>query len=48
LALDSCILVGLAWRAQGYAIAKDVQGFVNLPGALNFYSGLTLEDTYFG
>jgi peptide/nickel transport system substrate-binding protein len=48
LALDSCILVGLAWRAQGYAMAKDVQGFVNLPGALNFYSGLTLEDTYFG
>jgi peptide/nickel transport system substrate-binding protein len=48
LSLDNCILVGLAWRAQGYAMAKDVQGFVNLPGAMSFYSGITLEDTFFG
>jgi peptide/nickel transport system substrate-binding protein len=47
-ALDECFLVGLAWRAQGYAMAKDVDGFVNLPGAMTFFSGLTLEDTYFG
>ena len=47
-ALDNCFLVGLAWRAQGYAMAKDVQGFTNLPGAMTFFSGLTLEDTYFG
>ena len=47
-ALDNCCLVGLAWRAQGYAMAKDVQGFTNLPGAMTFFSGLTLEDTYFG
>jgi peptide/nickel transport system substrate-binding protein len=48
LALEQCPMVGLAWRAQGYAMAKDVQGFHNLPGALNFFSGLTLEDTFFG
>jgi peptide/nickel transport system substrate-binding protein len=48
LALDVCTLVGLCWRAQGYGMAKDVQGFHNLPGELTFYSGLTLEDTYFG
>ena len=48
LALDQCVMVGLAWRAQGYAMAKDVQGFHNLPGALNFFFGLTLEDAVFG
>jgi peptide/nickel transport system substrate-binding protein len=37
----------LAWRSQGYAMAHDVQGFTNLPGALTFLSGLTLEDTSF-
>ena len=47
LALDQCPMVGLAWRAQGYAMARDVRGFVNLPGAFTFFSGLTLEDTYF-
>jgi len=29
-------------------MTKDVQGFVNLPGAMTFFSGITLEDTYFG
>jgi peptide/nickel transport system substrate-binding protein len=48
LALDECILVGLAWRAQGYGMAKDVQGFANLPGAMTFFSGVTIEDTHFG
>lgn len=37
--------VGLCWRAQGYAMARDVAGFTNLPGGLNFYSGYSLEDT---
>ena len=46
-ALDECPLVGLAWRAQGYAMAKDLQGFHNLPSAMTFFSGLTLEDSYF-
>jgi peptide/nickel transport system substrate-binding protein len=48
LAVTQCPLVGLAWRAQGYGMAKDVQGFQNLPSQLTFYSGLTLEDASFG
>ena len=48
LALDQAPVVGLAWRSQAYAMAKDVDGFTNLPGALTFYSGYTLEQTYFG
>ncbi len=48
LALDQAPVVGLAWRSQAYAMAKDVDGFANLPGALTFYSGYTLEQTYFG
>ncbi len=47
LALDQCPMVGLAWRAQGYAMAKAVKGFTNMPGAFTFFSGGTLEDTYF-
>jgi peptide/nickel transport system substrate-binding protein len=46
LALDQAPVVGLAWRSQAYAMAKDVDGFTNLPGALTFYSGYTLEQTY--
>jgi ABC-type transport system substrate-binding protein len=45
LALDECPLVTLCWRAQGYAMTKDVNGFANLPAALNFYSGTSLEET---
>ncbi len=37
----------LAWRSQGYAMARSVQGFANMPGALTFLSGTTLEDTSF-
>ncbi|HEY6431551.1 MAG TPA: ABC transporter substrate-binding protein [Acetobacteraceae bacterium] len=48
LALDQAPVVGLAWRSQAYAMAKDVDGFTNLPGALTFYSGYTLEQTHFG
>ncbi|MBV8165995.1 MAG: ABC transporter substrate-binding protein [Alphaproteobacteria bacterium] len=47
-AIDEVPLVGLAWRSQGYAMQKDVQGFKNLPGALTFFSGLTFEDTAIG
>jgi peptide/nickel transport system substrate-binding protein len=42
--LDEAPFVGLAWRAQGYAMAKQVQGFHNMPGALTFYSGTTFEE----
>ena len=40
-ALELVPLAGLCWRAQGYAMARDVQGFTNLPGGLNFYSGIS-------
>jgi len=42
--LDQAPLVGLAWRAQGYAMTKAVQGFHNMPGALTFYSGTTFAE----
>ncbi len=36
-------LAGLCWRAQGYAMARGVEGFANLSGGLNFYSGYSIE-----
>ena len=41
--LDEANFVGIAWRAQGYAFTKGLKGFQNLPGALSFFSGLTLD-----
>jgi len=38
-------MVGLCFRAQGYGTNRQVSGFHNLPGALTFYSGTTLEET---
>ncbi len=35
----------LAWRSQGYAMTRRVTGFTNMPGALTFFSGATLEET---
>jgi peptide/nickel transport system substrate-binding protein len=40
-------MVSLCWRQQGYAMKRDVVGFYNLPGGLNFYSGYSLEDVSF-
>ena len=48
LAIAQVPIAGLAWRSQGYAMAKDVTGFRNLPGALTFSSGITLEQTNVG
>ena len=48
LAIAEAPIVGLAWRSQGYAMQKDVTGFTNLPGALTFNSGLTLEQAAMG
>ena len=48
LAIAEAPIVGLAWRSQGYATQKDVTGFKNLPGALTFHSGITLEETGVG
>jgi peptide/nickel transport system substrate-binding protein len=45
-ALEEVPLVGLAWRSQGYGMAKRVQGFVNLKGALSTSSGAMLEETF--
>lgn len=47
-ALEQCSFVGLAWRSQGYAMAKAVTGFVGLPGGLSFYSTYSIEDTAIG
>lgn len=48
LAIDEVPMVGLAWRSQGYAMRKEVTDFVNLPGALTFYSGLSFETAQVG
>ncbi|MBI1774105.1 MAG: peptide ABC transporter substrate-binding protein [Proteobacteria bacterium] len=45
-ALDEAPMVGLAWRSQGYGMAKNVMGFKSYSGALNFFSGLGLEETF--
>jgi ABC-type transport system substrate-binding protein len=48
LVITEAPFVGLCWRAQGYAMARDLTGFTNLPGGLNFYSGYSLENVAFG
>ncbi len=48
VAIEQAPMVGLTWRSQGYAMGKDVTGFTNMPGALTFYSGMTLETTAVG
>ena len=45
VAVEECPAVFLAWRSQGYAMTKAVQGFTNMPGALTFFSGATMEET---
>ena len=47
-AIETVPIVGLAWRSQGYAMTDAVSGFVNLPGQLTFYSGITLEEATMG
>lgn len=47
VALQVVPLASLCWRQQGYAMKKNVQGFTNMPGGLNFYSGYSLENVYF-
>lgn len=48
LALEEAPIVGLAWRSQGYGMTPEVKGFKAMSGALNFFSGITLEDTSIG
>jgi peptide/nickel transport system substrate-binding protein len=46
-AIDDAVMVGLAWRSQGYGMRRSLQGFVNMPGFLTFYSGSRLENVSF-
>ena len=41
--LQEAPMVGPCFRAQGYAMSRQVRDFHNLPGALTFYSGTTFE-----
>lgn len=45
VALEQAPLVGLAWRAQGYGMVKNVSGFKSMPGGTNFFSAYLLEQT---
>lgn len=46
VAIEVVPMASLCWRAQGYAMTKPVQGFTNMPGGLNFYSGYSLENVF--
>ena len=48
VALQVVPIVGLCWRDQGYAMTKELTGFTDMPGALTFYSAMTLETASFG
>ncbi len=47
-ALELAPIVGINWRAQGYATQKRVSGFGNIPGFLTFHSGSTIETAMIG
>ena len=42
-ALKLCPLVGLAWRAQGYAMNVNLKNFKSLSGGINFFTGYLFE-----
>ena len=48
VALQVVPIVGLCWRDQGYAMTRQLTGFTGMPGALTFYSAMTLETASFG
>jgi len=48
VALEEVVIVGLAWRSQGYGLRRGITGFRNLPGFTTFFSGTTLEETALG
>lgn len=48
LAVEDVPMVGLCWRDQGYAMVRDLAGFTDMPGALTFYSAMTLETASLG
>ncbi|WP_425052817.1 ABC transporter substrate-binding protein [Psychromarinibacter sp. S121] len=45
LAIENAPIVPLTWRRQSYGMRSNVEGFVNLPGSLTNYSGITLATT---
>lgn len=45
LAIENVPIVPLTWRRQSYGMRQNVEGFVNLPGSLTNYSGITLAET---
>ena len=47
-ALELAPIVGINWRAQGYATQAAVKGFANIPGFLTFYSGSIIETVEIG
>ena len=48
LAVEQVPMVSLCWRDQGYAMVRELAGFTDMPGALTFYSAMTLETASFG
>ncbi len=48
LAVEQVPMVSLCWRDQGYGTTKPLAGFTDMPGALTFYSAMTLETASFG
>ena len=47
LAVENVPMVSLCWRDQGYAMVRELAGFTDMPGALTFYSAMTLETASF-
>ena len=47
-AIEQAPVVGLAWRSQGYGMAKSLTGFRSLPGGTNFFSAYMMEEAAFG
>ncbi len=44
-AAEEMPIVGLTWRSQAYGMQRALSGFRNFPGALTFYSPISLEDS---
>ncbi len=43
LGVEEAPIIGLCYRAQGYAMTSNVQGFINLPGPLTFFAPMTMD-----
>lgn len=45
-AIEVAPIIGLTWRSQAYGSTARLKGFASLPGALGFYSSLTLDGAH--